>query len=73
VAFRGKCPQPSSLPRPVHYACGKDATVGNACAYQVKDVAAFYVAMLLDLEVVYVEAREKRNAVIGDLQKRLGR
>jgi hypothetical protein len=47
--------------------------VGNACAYQVKDVAAFYVAMLLDLEVVYVEAREKRNAVIGDFQRRLGR
>jgi hypothetical protein len=60
-------------PRPVHYAGSKDATVGNACAYQVKDVAAFYVARLLDLEVVYVEAREKRDAVIGDLQRRLGR
>lgn len=54
--------------RPVTYQGSKDATVGNGCAYQVKDVAAFYVARLLAREVVYVGSRERRDLEIGELK-----
>ncbi len=51
------------------YIGSETATVGNAYQFQVRDFAAYYLASILNEEVVYHESRQARNTAIEHLKQ----
>lgn len=53
--------------RPLSYAGGEDATVGNAYGFRVKDFAAFYLGRIKRISVAFHQRPEDRDREISAL------
>lgn len=53
--------------RPLGYAGGEDATVGNAYGFRVKDFAAFYLGRIKRISVAFHQCLEDRDREISAL------
>lgn len=53
------------------YEGSKEATVGNAYGYRIKDFAAFYISQIKDIPVSFHQDFEKRDQEIETLKLRL--
>lgn len=55
------------------YEGSKEATIGDSLNYLVKDAAAFYIAELLEIDIVFHKNRKDRNREIKKLAKLLNK
>ncbi|MBI3509925.1 MAG: hypothetical protein HY064_04625 [Bacteroidetes bacterium] len=55
----------------VHYYGSKSAEEGNAFGYRKKDVAAFYIRIIMNIDLPWPETRKERNIMIKRLKKEI--
>lgn len=55
------------------YAGSKEATIGNAYQYRIKDFAAFYLAKITNVPITFYKDLEKRDAEISRFKKELAK
>ncbi len=56
----------------LHYQGSREATVGNAYRYRVKDAAAYYIGRILGEPLAYYPELSDRDAQIDRLREKLG-